>query len=121
MKKAFSLIELIITVSLLSVVFIFTFLVIKKSEPTYADPYEDVRLLISDATSVYLNSNIGLEFKKNLYDNGKIIINSNSLIQEGLLEESYFLKNINQNIDLKNVEIIVLLDGEGFINYSINI
>ena len=121
MKKGFSLIELIISVSLLSLVGTFAFFVIKKAEPTYADPYEDLRKTISDATNLYLNSNAGVSFKEELYNNRKLTINSDKLIQEGLLEESYFVKNINEEKKVNNIEIIIILDEEGFIKYAINI
>ena len=121
MRKGFSLIEMIISITLLSLVGIFSFFVIKKAELTYADPYEELRLLISDATNVYLNSTNGYELKEELYDMKKISLNSNLLIQEGLIEDNYFLKNLGERKDLKNIEIIISVDDEGFINYSINI
>ena len=121
MKKGFSLIEMIISFTLLSLVSIFTFLIIKKAEPTYADPYEELRLLISDATNVYLNSTIGYELKEELYEKKEISLNSNLLIQEGLIEDNYFLKNLGERKDLRNIEMIISIDDEGFINYSINI
>ncbi len=121
MKKGFSLGEIIISISLLSVVFVFTMFIIKKSEPTYADPYESIRSVISDATNVFLNSNIGNYYKNELYKNGEILISTNELISEGLLEESYFVGNINEEKEVKDIDIIVSLGDEGFMNYTINI
>lgn len=120
MKKGFSLVEVIISISLVSVVALFALVIIKKAEPTYADPYESVRIIISDATNLFLNTNAGIDYKEELYNNKEIIINTNTLIQEGLIEETYFVENINENKNVENLEIIVTIDDEGFINYSIN-
>jgi len=120
MKKGFSLVEVIISISLVSVVAVFALVIIKKAEPTYADPYENVRMIISDATNLFLNTNAGIDYKDELYEKKMIVINTNTLIQEGLIEENYFVENINENKNVENLEIIVTIDEEGFINYSIN-
>lgn len=119
MKKGFSLVEIIISISLLSVIFVFSMLIIKKTDTSYADPYEEIRLLISDAANIYLNLND--DKKEKLYSNKKLVINSNELIKEGLIVDNYYLSNINETKDLQNIEIIILIDDEGLINYSINI
>ena len=121
MKKGFSLVEIIISISLISIIGILGLVVLKKAEPTYADPYENIRKIIGDASNVFLNSNRGIDYKEKLYKNKTVIINTNDLIKEGLLAESYFIDNINENKNVTNLEIVVLLDEEGFINYSINI
>ena len=121
MKKGFSLVEIIISISLVSVVALFALVIIKKAEPTYADPYENVRTILSDATNLFLNTTAGTDYKETLYSKKELIFNTNILIQEGIIEENYFVENINENISVKNIEIIVAIDEEGFINYSINL
>ena len=119
MKKGFSLIEIIISISLLSVIFVVSMFIIKKTNVSYADPYEEIRIMISDATNIYLNLNN--DKKDLLYKDKKLIINSNELIQEGLIEDKYYLKSIRETKVLQNIEIIILIDEEGLLNYSINI
>lgn len=121
MKEGFSLVELIISIGLISVITLFAVVSIKKINPTYADPYEDMRSHIANATNLYLNTNSGLDYKTKLYSDKSVSINSNYLIEEGLLEENYFVENINENKNTENLTIIITLDEEGFMNYSINI
>ena len=121
MKKGFSLVELIVSVGLISIIFTFSFIAIKNTNTTYADPYEDLRIIISDATNLFLNTNAGIDYKNKLYEKGSVNLNSSILINEGLLIEEYYVKNIKDNISVENLEIIVTLDNEGFLNYSINI
>ena len=121
MKRGFSLIELIISISLISVVFVFSFVAIKNIDTTYVDPYEEIRTIISDATNLYLNTNVGIDVKNKLYKDGIVTINTNALISEGLLNEEYFVNNTNENLNVENLVINVSLDSEGFLNYTINI
>jgi len=120
MKRGFSLVETIISISLVSVVALFALVIIKKTEPTYADPYENIRIILSDATNLFLNTTAGIDYREKLYLEKKVVLNTNILIQEGLIEESYFVDNINENKNVENIEIIVLIDEEGLQNYSIN-
>ena len=120
MQKGFSLIELIISIGLISIIFLFSFTVIRGVNTTYADPYEELRSLIADAAYLYLNTN-GNNYRDKLYENGSVTLNSNMLIEEGLLENEYYVSNIKENKNVENFTIIVTLDREGFINYSINI
>lgn len=121
MKKGFSLAEIIISISLVSVVALFALVIIKKAEPTYADPYENIRTILSDATNLFLNTTAGTDYREILYSKKELIFNTDILIKEGLIEESYFVENINENKSVKNIEIIVAIDDEGFLNYSINL
>lgn len=121
MKKGFSLVEMIVSVGLISVVFVFSFLIFKTPNTSYADPYQDLRKTISDATNLFLNLNEGLNYKNELYENGYVSLNTNLLINEGLLEEVYYVENINDNKNVENISINLSLDSEGFINYTINI
>ena len=121
MKKGFSLIELIISIGIISIISGLTFFALKGTNISYADPYENIRLIISDATRIFLNSNVGIDYKNELHMKKEIIINTNFLINEGLIEESYYIENIGEVKNIENCEIIVSIDEEGFINYSINI
>lgn len=119
MKKGFSLVEIIVSLSLLSVIFLFALVIIKKSDITYADPYENLRKDVSLATELYFNTN-GISKKEELYQNGKVIINSNVLIENGFLDENYYVENTKESKDLQNIDISVSLDDEGFMNFEIN-
>lgn len=119
MKKGFSLVELIISVGLISLVLVFSLFVVKTTDTSYADPYEELRKTISDATYLFLNLNKGEDYKNELYENNYVSINTNLLIAEGLLEEVYYVENINDNKNLKNIPINITLDSEGLINYLI--
>lgn len=121
MKKGFSLVEVIISISLVSLVALFALVIIKKAEPTYADPYENIRTILSDATNLFLNTTAGTDYRETLYSKKELIFSTNILIQEGIIEESYFVENINEKKSVKNIDIIVVIDDEGFLNYSINL
>ena len=121
MKKGFSLIELIISVGIISIVSVLTFFAFRTTKTSYADPYENIRVIISDATNVFLNSNTGGYYKNELYLNKEVTINTDFLISEGLIEESYYIENLCEEKNINNIEIIVSLDEEGYMNYSINI
>ena len=121
MKKGFSLIEMIISIGIITLLSSLTFFAIKNTKPTYADPYENIREIISNATNLFLNSNSGIDYKNKLYLNKIVEINSNILISEGILEESYFVENLGKEKNVENIEIIIILDEEGFLSYSINI
>lgn len=121
MKKGFSLVEIIISISLVSAVALFALVIIKKAEPTYADPYENIRTILSDATNLFLNTTAGIDYRETLYSEKELMFNTNILIQAGLIEESYFVENTNENKSVKNIEIVITLDDEGLQNYSINI
>jgi len=121
MKKGFSLVEIIISISLVSAVALFALVIIKKAEPTYADPYENIRTILSDATNLFLNTTAGTDYRETLYSEKELMLNTNILIQAGLIEESYFVENTNENKSVKNIEIVITLDDEGLQNYSINI
>ena len=121
MKKGFSLVEVIISISLVSVVALSALVIIKKAEPSYADPYENIRTILSDATNLFLNTTAGTDYRETLYLEKELIFSTNILIQEGLIEESYFVENTNENKNVKNIDIIVVIDDEGFLNYSINL
>lgn len=120
MKKGFSLVEIIISLSLISVVFLFAIVIIKKSDITYADPYESLRKDLSLATELYFNTS-GISKKDELYQNGEVIINSNVLIENGFLDENYYVENTKESKNLQNIDIIVSLDEEGFMNFEINL
>lgn len=120
MKKGFSIIELIISLSLVSVISLFVLIIVRNASTTYADPYENVRLIISDAIKVYLNTD-GIEEKNRLNNSGSIVINTNSLIETGLLEENCYVKNTKENKNLQNIDVIVTIDADGFIQIEANL
>lgn len=120
MKKGFTIVELIISLSLVSVISLFVLFIVKNASTTYADPYENVRLVISDAIKVYLNTD-GVAEKNKLYEQGNIVINTNILIQEGLLDETCYVENIKENKSLQNIDISVSLDSEGFMIFDVNL
>lgn len=120
MKKGFSIIELIISLSLVSVISLFVLFIVRNASTTYADPYENVRLIISDAIKVYLNTD-GIEDKNRLNNSGSIVINTNSLIEIGLLEENCYVENTKENKNLQNIDVIVTIDDDGFIQIKANL
>ena len=121
MKKAFTLIELIISISLISLISTLGMFALKKSDVSYADPYLDVRSYIIDATNVFLSTNAGIDYKNELNNKKQITIKSNILITEGLIDENYYVKTINEEKNLKDIDIIITLDEDGFTNYTLNI
>lgn len=120
MKKGFTLVELIVSIALITIIS-FSVLFLRKLEPTYADPYENIRQIVADASSIFLNLNVGYDYKKELETNHYLEINTDLLIEEGLLEETYYVDNLNENLDMKNIVIIISKDEEGFLDYAINI
>lgn len=120
MKKGFTLVELIISISLIVGVGALVLVLFNNIKPTYADSYENLRNVIADATNVYLNT-VGSSDKEKLNKDKYITLNSNVLIENGLLPESYFVENLGENIDVYNIEINVYQMEDGLLNYSINI
>lgn len=120
MKKGFTLVELIICISLITIISLSSIMIFRNVKTSYADPYESLRKTIADATSVYMNT-IDTELKEELDLNNEVFLSTNLLINEGLLQEKYYVENINKNILVSDVRIRVFKDEEGFINYNIDI
>ena len=121
MKKGYTLVEVIISISLVAVISTLTLVLFKNIKPTYADVYESLRQTIADSTKVYLNINAGSELKNRLMNEGSVELNTNDLIGEGLLDESYYVTALDEDVDVKNIPINVSIDDEGLFVYDINL
>lgn len=120
MKKGFTLVELIISISLITIISLSSIMIFRNVKTSYADPYESLRKTIADATLIYLNT-VDTELKEELDLNNEVFLNTNLLINEGLLQDKYYVENINKNVLITDIEVRVFKDKEGFVNYNIDI
>lgn len=120
-KKGFTLIELITTISLLSIIGIVLFPKISQAFKTSkADQLESVREEVASATEVYLNSSCGSSTYNMLISDDNVRIYLNSISDCGLIDSKIYNPVSGEYFDIDSEYIDVSIDEVGMIDYNLS-